>query len=107
MLYIYQVTSSGMSIENAEKTITSLSESVKTLLKSSTKVIALNLLQLMSVQLEALSSLMPPLTQIESHKSPKSLSVLMHCGNLVDLLSICELQITIISGNMMVSTKSI
>ena len=98
------MTSSGMSIENAEKTITSLSESVKALLKSSDRLIPLNLLQLMSVQLEALSSLMPPLTQIESHKSPKSLSVLMHCRNLVDLLSICELQIMIISGNVMAST---
>ena len=93
-----------MSIENAEKTITLLSESVKVLLKTSNRLIPLNRLQLMSVQLEALSSLMPPLPQIESHKSPRSLSVLMHCRNLADLSSICELQIMIISGSMMSST---
>lgn len=101
LFHFCQAASGEVSIENAERTIASLTDTLKSesLLTSSDQLIPLNLLQQLSVLLEALASLMPTVSQLESSKSTESQSVLKHCRNIFDMSCICELQIRIISGN--------
>lgn len=97
--FFYKVFSGGMSTESAEWTITSLSKILDTMLMSSDKLISLNVLQQMSVLLEALTSLIPTQSHIELHEASDSRSTIRHCSNVADLEGIlCKLQIKVISG---------
>lgn len=86
-----------MTIEKAEWTISSLSESVITMVKSSDELIPLNLLQRICALLGTLTSQIPTPTQLGF--SNNSASVVVQCKNAADLSSICHLQTKIISGD--------
>ena len=86
----------AMSVESTEWTISTLSESVITVMKSTDKVVPLNLLQRICALLDAVITLMPTPEIIEFPTITPS--VIFQCKNVVDLETISHLQVKIISG---------
>ena len=91
-----KVAASQMSVDNAERIISLLSESLLMVINCSDNLIPLNLLQRICSLLDTIISQMSTPTQLGLPVSP---SVIVQCKNIADLNCICHLQIKIISGN--------
>ena len=93
---IFKVGAREMSVKNAERIVSSLFESLLSIMNYSDNLIPLNLLQRMCVLLDVITAQMPSPAQIGL---PIAHSVMAQCRNITDLGCICDLQIKIISGN--------
>ena len=100
-LSILKVVAKEMSVSNAERIISILSESLFTMMNYSDNLFPLNLLQRMCVLLDIITSQMPAPAQLGV---PITRSVIVQCRNIADLECICHLQIKIISGNGILHT---
>ena len=98
LCYLLKVDAKEMSVKNTERIISSLFESLLTIMNFSDNIIPLNLLQRMCVLLDTVTSQMPIPAQIGL---PIAHSVIVQCRNIADLGCVCPLQIKIISGNTM------